>query len=820
MDDKTLKILEFDKVLDKISRYATSAPGKEWCLNLKPAISFRRIESWQKNTADALRRISMAGKVISFSGVKDISLITKRLEIEATLSIREFLDISRILEVTKTVKDFGTIGSSDGDPDSLKEYFDMLDPVLKLNQSILRTIIDENTIADDASRELLTLRHKMRRISDGIHETIKEKLSKLSKYLTDAVITQKDGRMCLPVKSEYKSKILGIVRNVSSTGLTLFIEPMAIVDLNNQLSECKAKERREIEKVLENLSLEARPYIDVLSDNVKILSKLDMIFAKALYAGETDAVRPLFSSDRSINFIQARHPLIEREKVVPIDMRLGGDYRILIITGPNTGGKTVSLKTTGLLTLMAQAGLHIPAKDGSTAGIFTDVYADIGDEQSIEQSLSTFSSHMTNIVEILKKADCSSLCFFDELGSGTDPDEGAALGISILEFLREKGSMAVVTTHYADIKLYALETKDVLNASCEFDVQTLSPTYKLLIGLPGKSNAFEISKRLGLDPHIIDDAKKRLSVENESFENALAKLNEDRTQARKEKEEAEIYLKEAEILRKKLKERKDRLDSSRDKILSDARKKAASILKDARKTADSALKDIDRYSSENDFERAKRKRDLIREELRKVENAGKEKLVEKGPSKRVSPKRLKEGDSVKVMPMGGAIGNVVSLPDKDNNIVVQLGFMTTRVNVKDVEFYAEQGDVSLGNIFDNHDQQGINLKKVPKGRESVRNLNLKNTVDLGSLKPKALTISPKINLIGMTTDEARPKLEKYLDDAYLAHIPEVQIVHGRGSGALKNMTHTLLKQTKYVDSYRLGIYGEGDSGVTIARFGE
>lgn len=793
MEEKTLKILEYDKILAKVADHAGSTLGRELCFGLRPSANFRRIETWQQNTAHALKRIIDAGRVVSFSGVKDLSKVTARLKIEAILNTRELLDISELLQTTKEVKSYGQDGEKEKEADSISEYFSMLNPLPDLKTAIAKAIIDEDTIADDASPLLFSIRRKMGRIEGEIHNAINLKLNTFRDYLTERVITQKDGKMCLAVKAEYKSKVPGIVRDVSSTGITLFIEPMALVELDNTYSECEALEKREIEKVLKNLSEKATPYMDILTDNVKILSKLDMIFAKALYANELGSVKPKFSRDLSINFISARHPLIKKEKVVPIDMKLGDGYRLLIITGPNTGGKTVSLKTTGLLTLMAQSGLHIPVKEGSTAGIFKNVYADIGDEQSIEQSLSTFSSHMTNTVQILKKADNASLCLFDELGSGTDPTEGAALGIAILEFLRKLGASSLVTTHYAEIKVYALETSGVKNASCEFDVETLSPTYRLLLGIPGKSNAFEISKRLGLDSYIIEDARKRLSAENESFENVVAKLNEERLKTQKEKEEADIYLNEIKTLRTKLKEREESLKRNRDKILDEAKYKAGKILKDAKNTADTALKNIDKYKSSGDFIKMQKEQDRLKSKLREF-NTTKEGMVQKGPSKPVSPRKLKKGTLVRVMPMGGAVGNVISLPDKDNNIIVQLGFMTTRVSVKDVEL-SEEPSRSQTDIVNNHG--------VSEGPG-----------------PKAKTISPEINLIGMTTDEARPLLEKYLDDAYLAHLKAVRIVHGRGTGALKNMTHELLRRIKYVDSFRLGVHGEGDSGVTIARFKE
>ena len=590
-----------------------------------------------------------------------------------------------------------------------------------------------------------------------------------------------------------------MVHDASSTGLTLFIEPMAVVSLNNELKELTVEEQREIEKVLRGLSESLMPYTDTINDNIKLLKRLDMIFAKALFSAEVGGVEPKFSRDRSIDLKEARHPLIDPKSVVPVSVRLGSEFGLLIVTGPNTGGKTVSLKTTGLLTLMAQAGLHIPAAEGSVMGIYEDVYADIGDEQSIEQSLSTFSAHMTNTVHILEKADSHSLCLFDELGSGTDPTEGAALGIAILDFLHNMKTNTMATTHYAEIKAYALETDGVENACCEFDVETLKPTYRLLIGVPGKSNAFAISERLGLPSYIIDEAKRRIKVENESFEELIKKLNEDKIGAERAREEADSYKAEAESLRNRLKQREERLETNRDKIIADAKAEAQRILKNAKETADSAIKNINRLKSVDDYRRAEQERERLRKQLK--DSAGGQIIGEKGPSRPVSAKKLQVGDIVRIMPMGGVNGTVSSLPDKDNNFFVQIGFMKSKVNIKDVELAQGAGTAAY--------------------LESAKNAK---TGSSGTMKkdkkfsPKSLTVSPEVNLIGMTTDEARPVLEKYLDDAYLAHISPVRVVHGRGTGALKNMTHDYLKRLKYVDSYRLGVFGEGDTGVTVVTF--
>lgn len=788
MEEKTLKILEYDKILERLSAYATSEAGREYCLRLTPSSNFRHLSLWQKNTTDACTRIRLSGHSVSFRGLKDIPDTLKRIDMGASLSIPELLAVSAVLTVSDRVKRFDAY--EDGDEDSLSEMFGMIDPLNDINRNLQRCIIDEETIADDASPGLFSIRKRMQKAESDIHDTMAARLNSSREYLTDAVITLRDGRYCLPVKAEYKSKVPGIVHDTSSTGLTLFIEPMAVVNLNNELRELAGEELKEIERILSELSSSLMPYTDTIADNIKLLKKLDMIFAKALYSNDIDGTEPKFSRDKSIDFKEARHPLIDKEKAVPVNVRLGSDFGLLIITGPNTGGKTVSLKTVGLLTLMAQSGLHIPAADGSVAGIYKNVFADIGDEQSIEQSLSTFSSHMTNTVHILNEADPDCLCLFDELGSGTDPTEGAALGIAILDFLHNMKVNTMATTHYAELKIYALETPGVENACCEFDVETLKPTYKLLIGVPGRSNAFAISERLGLPQYIIDEARRRIDTENESFETVIRQLNEDRIGAEKAMEDADKYRLESEKLRNRLKEREEKLEKNRDKIINEAKQEAQRILKEAKETADSAIRNINQLKSVEDYAKAERERERLRKNLK--DTASKGGFGEKGPSQPVSPKKIKVGDMVRVMPMGGVTAEVMSLPDKDNNISVRIGFMQSRVSVRDVEF------------ADNSNAQASKPKQPAKKS--------------GSYSPKALTVSHELNLIGMTTDEARPVLEKYLDDAYLAHMDQVRIVHGRGTGALKNMVHERLKKIKYVDSFRLGVFGEGDTGVTIVKF--
>ena len=815
MESKTLEILEYDKIIERLCAFASSDAGRAYCAKVRPSSNPRHIAAWQKNTTDACTRIRLSGHAPSFRGVRDITDILKRLEIGAAASAWELLAVSGVLTVADRVRRYDMSGGQenakessrprrDGNEaeereDSLSEMFGMIEPLVQINREIQRCILSEEEIADDASPELYAVRRKMKQIEGDIRDAMASRLNTYRDYLTDAIVTQRDGRYCLPVKAEYKSRVPGMVHDMSSTGMTLFIEPMAVVNLNNRIRELMAEEKKEIDRVLQNLSGRLAPYTDVISDDIKILEKLDMIFAKALYSGEISGTEPVFSRDRCIDLKEARHPLIDRDRVVPVDVQLGKDFDLLVVTGPNTGGKTVSLKTTGLLTLMGQAGLHIPAADGSVLGIFDDVYADICDEQSIEQSLSTFSAHMKNIVRILKKADARSLCLFDELGSGTDPTEGAALGIAILDFLHNMKTRTMATTHYSEIKVYALETDRVENACCEFDVTTLQPTYRLLIGIPGRSNAFAISRRLGLPDYIIEEAKRHIAAENENFEDIIRQLNDDRVRMEKAKAETEAAKQEISSLRGRIRKKEERLEESREKILNEAREEAQKILREAKETADLALREIRQTGAgKADTSDAEAARELLRESMKKHQT--RQAVQQKGPSRPVSARRLQVGDEVRMPGMGGMTGTVTSLPDKDGNVSVQIGFMNTRVSVKEIEL-ADSAGTGSGS----------------KGRAGEKPAGTAGGVTT-SFGMKSMTVSPEVNLIGMTTDEALPVMEKYLDDAYLAHLKNVRIVHGRGTGALKNMVHQRLKKLKYVDSFRLGAFGEGDTGVTIVTF--
>ena len=594
----------------------------------------------------------------------------------------------------------------------------------------------------------------------------------------------RDNRYCIPVKAEYKSQVSGMVHDQSSTGSTFFIEPAAVVNLNNQLKELDLQEQEEIEVILGDLSSQAAVQ--------KIMTTLDFIFAKAKLAMEQNATEPIFNTEHYIQIRKGRHPLLDKKKAVPIDVRLGKDFDLLVITGPNTGGKTVSLKTVGLFTLMGQAGLHIPALDRSELSIFSEVYADIGDEQSIEQSLSTFSSHMTRVVHILQHADADSLCLFDELGAGTDPTEGAALAIAILNYLHDRGIRTMATTHYSELKIYALSTNFVENACCEFDVETLRPTYRLLIGIPGKSNAFAISSKLGLSDEIINAAKEQISKEDESFEDVIADLEQSRVTIEKEQQEIAEYKERIRTLQEQLQKKNEKIDQAKDKILRDANEKARAILQEAKDVADETIRDFNKAGASADIKELEKKRQKVRDKIN--EKNGKLALGnnQKKPAnqKTVDPKKLKKGDSVKIISMN-LKGIVNTLPDARGNLFVQCGIMRMQTNINDL---------------------------VPVKEETITAPALQRT-NTGKLKmSKSFSVSSEINLLGCTVDEAIAKLDKYLDDAYLAHLPSVRVVHGKGTGALRSAVQSHLKRLKYVKEYRLGEYGEGDAGVTIVTF--
>lgn len=793
MNEKVLHTLEYNKILDQLTEYAVSADAKSRCQKLRPITDRAQIEQLQQQTSDALSRLFKYGS-LSFSGVTDIRDSLKRLEIGGALSAIELLRVCSLLESAKRAKAFArSQDDSDQPDDSLTSLFAGIEPLTPLCDEIRRCILSEDEIADDASSTLHSIRRSMRGMNDKIRAQMNSMINNTTtrSYLQDTVITMRDGRYCLPVKAEAKSLVPGMIHDQSSTGSTLFIEPMAVVNLNNEYKELQLREQEEIEVILAGLSNLTASYATQLLADYELLTELDFIFARAAFAQTYNGVAPLFNDDGRIHIRKGRHPLLDPKKVVPIDVRLGEDFRLLIVTGPNTGGKTVSLKTVGLLTLMGQSGLHIPASERSELGIFDEVFADIGDEQSIEQSLSTFSSHMVNIIRILEQVNDRSLVLFDELCAGTDPTEGAALAISILSKLHLYGARIMATTHYSELKVYALSTPGVENACCEFDVATLSPTYRLLIGIPGKSNAFAISEKLGLPTDLIADAKGRISKSEGDFEDLIADLEKSRSTIEREQLEINQYKAEIESLKEKLEQKQERLDSSRDKILREANEQAYSILKEAKDVADETIRNFNKYGkagapvSEMEKERTK-----LRGKMDKAAQKMSEQKKASVPNHNV-PKKLRIGDSVKVISMN-LKGTVHSLPNARGDLYVQMGILRSLVNINDLILLEE--DAAPG------------TKKFQK-------------TSAGKIKmSKSASVSTEINLIGKTTDEAIPLLDKYLDDAYLAHLPSVRIVHGKGTGALRNAVQAHLKRLKYVKSFHLGEFGEGDAGVTIAEF--
>ena len=790
MNQKALKVLEYDKIIQLLAEQATSDAGKKRCLELVPMTDKQLITDAQAQTADALSRIYRKGS-ISFGGLKDPGFQMKRLEIGGCLNAAELLSICTLLEITRRAKAYSRENRDDLPADSLDVLFAGLEPLTPLLEEIRRCILAEDEISDDASPALHSVRRTIRNINDKIHGAMNNLLNSTTtrSYLQDAVITMRNGRYCLPVKAEYKGQVPGMIHDQSSTGSTLFIEPMSVVKLNNDLKEAFLKEQEAIEAVLAELSNLTAQYAAYLLDNYRILADLDFIFAKANLAKIQNGMAPIFNTEGRIRIRQGRHPLLDPKKVVPIDVHLGDTFHLLIITGPNTGGKTVSLKTVGLFTLMGQAGLHIPAKDRSELAIFDDVYADIGDEQSIEQSLSTFSSHMTNIVSILKHATPQSLVLFDELCAGTDPDEGAALAISILDRLRQDGIRTMATTHYSEIKLYALSTTGVENACCEFSVQTLSPTYRLLIGIPGKSNAFAISSKIGLPADLIEDAKTRITKENENFEDVIADLEQSRLTIEKEQAEINRYKEEAASLKKQLEEKQERLNRSRDRVLQEANQQAAAILKEAKDLADETIRNFHKYGKTHmDASAMEKDREKIRKKMAKAQS--KSSIQKKEQINHNVPKKLRLGDSVKILSMN-LKGTVHTLPDAKGNLFVQAGILRYQTNIRDLILVNDDATPAVHNT------------KTGAGKLKMS---------------KSLSVSPEINLIGKTVDEALMELDKYLDDAYLAHLKSVRIVHGKGTGALRKAVQGHLKRQKYVKAFHLGEFGEGDAGVTIAEF--
>lgn len=788
MNKKTLAKLEYNKIIELLTDHASSFSGKELCRRLKPMTSLSDIQIAQEETGAAFTRIVKKGRP-SFGDCNPVNDSLRRLEIGGSLGSGELLRICKLLETAGRAKAYGRHDNADDTEDCLDSYFAQLNPVSILTTEIRRCIIEEDEISGEASPALKHIRRQMAQINDKVHATLSGMVNgSLRTYLQDPIITMRGDRYCIPVKAEYRSQVPGMIHDQSSTGSTLFIEPMAVVKLNNDLKELYGKEQEEIQVILARLSADAAEYISDIQTDYTVLRTLDFIFAKGSLAIDMNASLPLFNTEGRIHIREGRHPLLDKRSVVPITLTLGDTFDLLIVTGPNTGGKTVSLKTVGLFTLMGQAGLHIPALDRSELAVFTEVYADIGDEQSIEQSLSTFSSHMTNIVSFLKKVDDQSLVLFDELGAGTDPTEGAALAISILNHLHMRGIRTMATTHYSELKVYALSTPGVENASCEFDVETLRPTYHLLIGIPGKSNAFAIAGKLGLPNFIIEDAKTRLTEQDESFEDILTDLETSRRTIEKEQETIASYKREIERLKQETQKKQEKLEEQRDRILREANEKAHAILAEAKETADETMRNFHKFGKANiSAAEMERERERIRKKMEST-RSGMMKEPAK-PKKEYKPSDFKLGESVKVLSMN-INGTVASLPDNKGNLTVQMGILRSQVNISDLEII---------------DETPAYLKKTTRAGGK------------GKIKmSKSLSVSTEINLLGKTVDEAVAELDKYLDDASLAHLSSVRIVHGKGTGALRKGIHQYLRRQKHVRSFRLGEFGEGDAGVTIA----
>ena len=793
MNKRSLRILEYNKILTMLTDFATSVMAKKRCDRIKPQRDINVINRLQEETRDALMRLNRQGNV-SFTGLTDINASIKRLEVNGSLTSRELLDVASVLNVASQVKQYGD-GSDLKDTsieigfDCLTERFNQLIPLEHISSEIKRCILAENEFADDASSALKSIRRNIKLTNDKLHQQLAKmiKSDETRDKLQDSLITMRNGRYCIPVKQEYRSQFPGMIHDQSKTGSTLFIEPMSVVNLNNEIKELGNQELQEIEKILENLSNMAAEAVEDIAYDLELLTELDFIFARAKFARSYNGSQPIFNTEGIIDIRSGRHPLLEKHSVVPVDIRLGEDYNLLIITGPNTGGKTVSLKTLGLFTLMGQAGLHIPAMDGSRLAVFDDVFADIGDEQSIEQSLSTFSSHMSNIVYIVNHVTPNTLCLFDELGGGTDPTEGAALAVAILNHLKNMGARCMATTHYSELKTYALSTEGVENASCEFDVSTLRPTYKLMLGVPGKSNAFAISSKLGLPDYIIASAKEQIHSDSVDMETLIADLEKSKRSAEENANQIEKYKLELEELKNSLSQKEAELTEKKAEILAKAREEARDIVEEAKEVADQTIRDYNKWRNnphKADLKAMEEKRGKLRDKINDYNKSGVTKAT------RTSNHKAKDfhlGDTVEVISMN-AKGTISGLPDSKGMATVQMGILSSRLPISDLLIVNEPGFATDAERF----------------RTKSR-----------SITSKALTFSSEINVMGMTVLEATQEIDKYLDDAVLSHVDKVTIIHGKGTGALRKGIHEYLRKNKLVKSFRAGEFGEGEYGVTI-----
>ncbi len=788
MNEKVLKTLEYNKITERLENYAYSDYAKELCRNLMPLSDLEEIRQHQAQTSDAYRRIVQKGS-ISFSGIRDIRASFQRLKVGSVLGMGELLAVSSLLETTNRVKTFSRSDTTDLPDDTLDGLFAKLEPLTPLNHELTRCIISEEEMADEASPALKDIRRSMQTANERIHSQLNSMVNSQSTkgYLQETVVTMRNGRYCIPVKQEYRGQVPGMIHDQSSSGSTLFIEPMAVVKLNNDLKELSIKEQEEIERILAILSNQTADYMEEILENFRILTKLDFIFAKALLSKDMKGSEPKFNNQGNLVLKQARHPLLDPKKVVPSNIHLGKDFDLLVVTGPNTGGKTVSLKTVGLLSLMGQAGLHIPAFEGSELAVFEEIYADIGDEQSIEQSLSTFSSHMTNIVKILEKADTNSLVLFDELGAGTDPTEGAALATAILSFLHHQGIRTMATTHYSELKVFALSTSRIENACCEFDIETLRPTYRLLIGIPGKSNAFAISGKLGLPDYIIEDARQRVTEQDVEFEDLIADLENSKRTIEKEQEEIAAYKEKVEQLKQQLEKKQERFEEQKERMIREANEEARRVLQEAKEYADETIRMFQKGMTGKEMEQQRTK---LREKINQKNETLSVKKTASVKKKEHKASEFHIGDAVRVLSMG-VNGTVSTLPNSKGDLFVQMGILRSQLNIRDLE------------LIDETVITGPSISRSSAGKIKMS---------------KSASISPEINLIGKMVDEAISELDKYLDDAYLAHLTQVRVVHGKGTGALRKAVHEHLRRMRNVKEYHLGEYGEGDAGVTIVIF--
>ncbi|MCR1897769.1 endonuclease MutS2 [Irregularibacter muris] len=788
MNEKSLRVLEYFKIIEEVSQYANSPLGREKILSLRPITDLEKVRGKLQETTESVAIVLQKGR-IPLEGLTDIGPFLKKAKIGSILSPGELLKIARSLKICENVKDYIKEERNQISPyPIISSIIEELVELPGLTKELLRVIIGEDELSDHASPTL----HRIRKQIQGKNNALRDKLNKMihsthyQKYLQEPIVTLRGDRYVIPVKQEYRANVAGLIHDQSSSGATLFIEPMSIVEMNNDLKTLIGQEEEEIERILIEFTGIIENNYEVISNNFELLGKLDAIFAKGNYSLNIRGSEPLLNHEGYINFKQARHPLIPDKDVMPSDIFLGRDFHTLLITGPNTGGKTVTLKTIGLLCLMGQSGLHIPVKDGSEMAIFHKVFADIGDEQSIEQSLSTFSSHMTNIVDILDEVDERSLVLFDELGAGTDPTEGAALAMSILDFLHKKNIRTVATTHYSELKEYALSTQGIENAAVEFNIETLRPTYILQIGLPGKSNAFEISKRLGLMNEVINQAREYISQEDIQFEDLLLDIETKRKQIEEESIRIKNKRLEIENLKNQLEEKELRFNEKKDKLMQRAREEALEIVKEAKTQMDEIITELRRLEKEQILKGHNKSIENAKKQLRESENDIQKELAKAGVP-RISysvPKDLKPGDEVLITTLNQK-GFVLSLPDDKDEVQIQAGIMKINVHIN-------------------------NLSKLNNKKEKTFMQKTSRTI-----KAKTISISPQLDLRGKTTEEAILDTDKYLDDAYLANLGTITIIHGKGTGALRKSIHDLLKSHTHVKDYRIGKYNEGGEGATI-----